>query len=198
MSSIPKILIEYPEEFNCYSKFERKVRTILSHMKIYELLYLHDKRGFIAKFISTASSKCNARKVSGTLEYINVITHAIIFDDHESFNGQLDFLKHQQIVLRMIETPITRVVNKKDCKDYDVYIGRGSGWGNPYAIGSDGERDEVISKFKYDFDGGFLGEDDFKEKLLQLRGKRIACHCAPLPCHGDVYADYLNSYDDQK
>ncbi|TLS72243.1 DUF4326 domain-containing protein [Mariprofundus erugo] len=125
--------------------------------------------------------------------------HAIIFDDHESFNDVLGFLTHhREIALRVIDTPITRVVNKKDCKDFDVYIGRGSGWGNPYAIGADGERDEVIAKFKYDFDKGFLGDEDFMEKLLQLRGKRIACHCAPLPCHGDVYAAYLNSFDDQK
>lgn len=25
--------------------------------------------------------------------------------------------------------------------------------------------------------------------LRSLRGKRLACHCAPLPCHADTYAE---------
>jgi hypothetical protein len=25
--------------------------------------------------------------------------------------------------------------------------------------------------------------------LDSIRGKRLACHCAPLPCHGDTYAE---------
>ena len=31
---------------------------------------------------------------------------------------------------------------------YDVYIGRPSKWGNPYEIGVDGSRKEVIEKYK--------------------------------------------------
>lgn len=199
MSTIPKILIVYPDEFNCYPKFERKVRKILSHIASFEILYLNDKRGFITEFLNSASCKYSVRKVSGTLEFISVITHAIIFDDHESFNEIIETLDSQKhVAIRIIDTPITRVVNKKDCENFDVYIGRGSGWGNPYAIGADGDRDEVISKFKYDFDKGFIGDNDFKKNLLELRGKKIACHCSPLACHGDIYANYLNAFDDQK
>ena len=29
-----------------------------------------------------------------------------------------------------------------------VYVGRGSPWGNPFVIGKDGTREEVIEKFK--------------------------------------------------
>jgi hypothetical protein len=31
---------------------------------------------------------------------------------------------------------------------YDVYIGRPSKWGNPFQIGRDGTRDEVIAKYR--------------------------------------------------
>ena len=41
----------------------------------------------------------------------------------------------------------TKVVNKYK-ESYDVYIGRGSIWGNPFIIGKDGDRDEVIKKYE--------------------------------------------------
>jgi hypothetical protein len=46
----------------------------------------------------------------------------------------------------------TIVVNIKNYpkKDY-VYIGRGSPLGNPYIIGKDGDRAEVIKKYERDF-----------------------------------------------
>ncbi len=64
---------------------------------------------------------------------------------------------------------------------YDVYIGRPSKWGNPFAIGRDGSRAEVIAKFEV------YARDRFRDaELLELDGKTLGCFCAPLPCHGDV------------
>lgn len=40
----------------------------------------------------------------------------------------------------------TRVVHCKR-EPYDVYIGRGSKWGNPFKIGPDGSRADVIAKY---------------------------------------------------
>jgi len=130
----------------------------------------------------------------------NKISHAIIFNDGETFNHLIDNAKKQGIRSRVIDAPITKVVNKDK---YDIYIGRGSNWGNPYAVGfgaSPGEeqndRDEAIRKYNYDFERGFLKSS--KKDFLQLRGKVLACHCKPLACHGDVIADYLNALDDGK
>lgn len=39
-----------------------------------------------------------------------------------------------------------RVVHCKK-EPYDVYIGRPSKWGNPFVIGKDGTREEVIAKY---------------------------------------------------
>ena len=41
----------------------------------------------------------------------------------------------------------TRVVNVRK-EGHDVYIGRGSMWGNPFRIGPDGTRIEVIKKYE--------------------------------------------------
>lgn len=61
--------------------------------------------------------------------------------------------------------------------DDAVFIGRGSSWGNPFIIGRDGTRSEVIKKFE--------------EKILpnldltKLIGYDLVCYCKPQDCHGD-------------
>jgi hypothetical protein len=81
----------------------------------------------------------------------------------------------------------TTVVNA-DQEEFDVYIGRGTKWGNKFHIGVDGTREEVIEKFKiYWKDHPELHNDAIRE----LQGQRLGCHCKPLPCHGDVYVAFL-------
>jgi hypothetical protein len=58
-----------------------------------------------------------------------------------------------------------------------VYIGRGSPWGNPFVIGKDGSRDEVIDRFAAEV----LPSLDLKP----LIGKDLVCFCKPKRCHGD-------------
>lgn len=77
--------------------------------------------------------------------------------------------------------PEIRVVNKRR-EPFDVYIGRGSVWGNPFVIGRDGDRAEVIRRYE----AHLASSPALIAMLPQLRGKRIACFCAPLACHGDV------------
>lgn len=87
----------------------------------------------------------------------------------------------------------TVVVNKK-FESYDVYIGRGSLFGNPFQIGRDGDRALVVRKYRSWFIKK-LENPKFKEAVLALRGKRLGCFCAPLPCHGDIIRDYLEEGD---
>lgn len=71
---------------------------------------------------------------------------------------------------------------------YDVYIGRPSKWGNPYTIGVDGTREEVIKKFLL-----YLSKKpELQRALHELRDKRLGCWCAPKPCHGDVLAAWAD------
>ncbi len=64
----------------------------------------------------------------------------------------------------------------------DIYIGRGSMWGNPFVIGRDGDRTTVIAKHR----AWLLARPQDLAMLHVLKGKRIGCYCAPLPCHGDT------------
>lgn len=85
----------------------------------------------------------------------------------------------------------TVAVNKRT-ESYDVYIGRGTIFGNPFEIGVDGDRAQVLVRYKKWFE--FLLRDErFVKELVALKGKRLGCFCKPLTCHGDVIASYLDS-----
>ncbi len=74
-----------------------------------------------------------------------------------------------------------QVVNKY-ARPYDFYIGRGSKWGNPFVIGKDGSRAEVIEKFE----NYLLQDKELMQALPELLGKTLGCFCKPQACHGDV------------
>lgn len=85
-----------------------------------------------------------------------------------------------------VEQSETRVVHKRE--PHDVYIGRGSLWGNPFVIGRDGTREDVVRKYEEHF----LSRPDLRAKVYLLAGKRLGCFCAPKACHGDVLKKYAD------
>jgi hypothetical protein len=80
---------------------------------------------------------------------------------------------------------IPKIVNKYK-ESYDIYIGRGSVWGNPYKIGIDGDRQEVIKKYRRHLWSNLSAGKISVEEILSLSGKRLGCYCKPKYCHGDV------------
>lgn len=77
-----------------------------------------------------------------------------------------------------------RVLNKAtDALPEDaVYVGRPTKWGNPYTIGKDGTRKEVIEKYRR----YLRNSPHLLESLDELSGKNLVCWCSPLPCHADI------------
>ncbi len=197
------VLILYPSLFRCKSKFRRKVVNITAKMGVFDVVSPSDPNGLVAEFV-----EINPQAKNCTIEVYwkekRALTHAIVFDDGEEFPRELEWLQLNNVPTRSIRTPLTRVVNIKDDPEYSKkgntasyeYIGRGSYWGNPYSMYDSGEsREQVIAKYKYDFERDLFPNKE-KSKALGLIGKRLGCFCKPAPCHGDVLADYLNSYDD--
>lgn len=81
---------------------------------------------------------------------------------------------------------MTSVVNLRNAP-YDIYIGRGSKWGNPYRLGRDGTREQVIKKYL-----AYILDSPLKDDIHELKDKTLGCWCYPLPCHGDVLANLAN------
>jgi len=78
----------------------------------------------------------------------------------------------------------TTVVNLKYEKG-DINCGRPSKWGNPYIIGKDGDREEVLQKYKKYL---FNDPDLIIEARKELKDKVLECYCKPLKCHCDLLA----------
>ena len=85
----------------------------------------------------------------------------------------------------------TTVVNLR-YEEYDVYIGRGSKWGNKYVIGRDGNREEVVDKYEKDI----RQNEHLLSLLYELKNKRLGCFCKPLSCHGDVLVKLIGEFCD--
>lgn len=83
---------------------------------------------------------------------------------------------------------MTTVVNIRNT-DCDVYIGRGSKWGNPFPMFHENQRAEVIAKYE-EYARATFSPDE----LSVLVGKTLGCYCKPKACHGDVLVALLEEY----
>ena len=96
-----------------------------------------------------------------------------------------------------------RVVNVRSGEPYDVYTGRQnpryrlgrSKWANPFKIGPDGSREEVMAKYR----AWIQEQPELLAALPELAGKRLACWCRPpegfngrVLCHGQILAGLAN------
>ena len=94
----------------------------------------------------------------------------------------------------------TQVINLKGRKpqtlrDGEVYIGRNlymggwampaSKWANPFKITLTG-RTGALQRYEE-----YIRESPLLHELEELRGKTLACWCAPEGCHGDILIKLL-------
>jgi hypothetical protein len=100
-----------------------------------------------------------------------------------------DFVEQDNKESFMASTRTTKVVHCKRAP-FDIYIGRPSKWGNPFVIGRDGNREQVIEKYR----AYILGNQTLLAAAKsELKGKVLGCWCAPQSCHGDVLAELAES-----
>jgi hypothetical protein len=93
---------------------------------------------------------------------------------------------------------MTRVANlRHETLGDAVYVGRampqrglaGSAFANPYRVGQDGTRAEVIEKYQR----WIVRQPLLLASLHELRGRRLACWCSPEPCHADVLIELVDA-----
>ena len=89
----------------------------------------------------------------------------------------------------------TTVVNIHHGATYDERIDRASIFGNPFHLGRDGDRTTVLEKYRTYFLRRVDDDAEFRRRVLELRGKKLGCWCAPKLCHGMIIAEWLAQHD---
>lgn len=90
----------------------------------------------------------------------------------------------------------TTVVNKYHSLPFDLYIGRGSKWGNPFSHMENTKaefkvdtREEAVEAYRK-----WIGQQsNLLEMIPELQGKTLCCFCKPKSCHGDVLSELANT-----
>ncbi len=103
-------------------------------------------------------------------------TEVIPLEDLELINR----MKEGETVVLNMNTNFHAMKWAKDNNRFQQ-IDRWSDWGNPFLIGGDGNRDTVCESFKVYFNLKL----ELNQKVKQLKGKALGCHCYPLRCHGE-------------
>jgi hypothetical protein len=85
---------------------------------------------------------------------------------------------------RTLPARVVKLVRRQVIGGDTVYIGRPSKWGNPFKLERGVSRAEVIAKYE----AWLMTQPHLLADLHELKGKALACWCAPLACHGDVLA----------
>lgn len=72
-----------------------------------------------------------------------------------------------------------------------------SKFANPYKIGKDGSREEVIAKYKKYITEKLENDDLLISELLLLKGKNLGCWCYPEMCHGNILLELIDKYSNK-
>ena len=100
----------------------------------------------------------------------------------------------------MIKTKVIHIskapANWKDNSNY-VYIGRGGRLGNPFVLGADGNRAQVLSKYRAHLEEQLRENPEMMQLLRWIKGRILVCYCKPKRCHGDILAFYADQLQDE-
>ena len=88
------------------------------------------------------------------------------------------------------------IVNRRNGRVAGVYVSRPSVLGNPYVIGHDGSRHDVVDKYRAGLREQYRHDGAVRRALRQLAMRYLTdgaltliCWCAPQPCHAEVIRD---------
>lgn len=100
-----------------------------------------------------------------------------------------------------------QIVNRrwggKNLVGHTTYVGRPSKLGNPFEIGRDGDREEVIEKYRNWIAEKCRTSSIHRNEILRLAriysetGQlNLSCWCAPARCHAEIIRSLIIQYLD--
>jgi hypothetical protein len=108
-------------------------------------------------------------------------------------------MDRQQELIQRMENGETVVLNFKTDRQAIAWAkangkfiraDRYSKWGNPYKLYRESQRDAVCDRHKNEY---LPTRPDLLERVHELKGKALTCHCAPLRCHCDTLKELADN-----
>lgn len=76
--------------------------------------------------------------------------------------------------------------------DKERFPKKSSTFCNPFKVGKDGTREQVIDKYETHIRKLLKDNLYIRDELIELKGKTLGCWCKPDACHGDVLLKIIN------
>ena len=97
---------------------------------------------------------------------------------------------------------VIKIVRIRD-KPSAIYCGRGSQYGNPFAIDKTHNRNDVCDSYEVYFNKRIRNDPNFLEDLKKFHvlGKKhgvleLGCFCSPLRCHTETIKNFIEHNSD--
>lgn len=191
------LLVALAPGFGFRRLFSNEMGKTLKAFKPKVVSLLNDDLGIAKQYFDDLNIETTSVRVERyPRDQLKGVSHAVFFWDGRSLSETIHYALTNDIRTRVVAVKITAVANKDRGDIFDTYIGRSSPWGNPFPIGFEegaDNRDDVIRKYRDYFYEEIVKDPERLKAIRSLQGKRLGCHCKPLPCHGDVIAEFLNS-----
>jgi ParB-like chromosome segregation protein Spo0J len=97
-------------------------------------------------------------------------------------------LQQGRTVVVSLRSNHANVVRWARAEGHLVEVDRTSEWGNPFEMPYDGDRDTVIKNYAEHY---LPYKPSLLDNVRELRGKALACWCAPDACHADVLVQFI-------
>ena len=78
--------------------------------------------------------------------------------------------------------------------DKNRFPEKSSNFANPYKIGKDGTREEVLEKYKEYIIDKINNDHELMRELNSMKGKTLGCWCFPERCHGNILLELIESH----
>ncbi len=192
------VAIAISSEIACIDHVSKKLDKMLKNIDSYEILAINDSNFVIEKYAEERGKKVTAVTVKGRVgarQALSKATYVVVFWSGSDLQDIIFVATERKLPVKISPISITTVVNKDSGQTFDIYIGRKTPLGNPFPIehGTDQDRAYVIEKYRQYFYEKIITDPSMTNYLESLRGLKLGCHCKPLPCHGDIIAEYLNN-----
>ena len=141
------------------------------------------------------------RRVKSNLEKIKDLYLKLSDDELRQLDDfHAEYKKQHFSRLEQVKAGLTVVANMRKGADTElidwakknkkyIRIDRKSPFGNPFIIGTDGDRDAVCDKYEE----YFTSRPDLVKRIFELKGMVLGCWCYPERCHGSYLARLANA-----